>query len=59
MVQGPGEQPATITRLSPFSFIMSVISLAELVAHENNCSERGQHSAESCNIQPYPGYYHA
>ena len=30
-----GEQAATTTRLSPFSLVMSVISLAELVAQEN------------------------
>ena len=32
------EQAATTTRFKPFSCIMSVISLALLVAHENSCS---------------------
>jgi hypothetical protein len=37
-LQGPGEQAAMTTRLSPFSLTMSVISLAELVAQEKSCS---------------------
>jgi hypothetical protein len=37
-LQGPGLQAATTTRLSPFSRMVSVISLMELVAQEKSCS---------------------